>query len=203
MSNDLEAVRRLTQSYRHLRGYEQLPVALFWLAIVTRKVTGWGGSALLSGASAIDASLLAASLVGFYAIKRYYDRRFGVVKAGPGGAAGCAIAAAVFIGFLALQTVSVALRLPVQLGFLGVGLALAIYALRRFELEGQRLFPAAFLMIISVWPRVVDPPQGYQELWYSVFGFGFGVVWIVMAIWDHRTLVKAFERARLADARIA
>jgi len=198
MSHDPQAIRRLTQSYRYLRGYEQLPVALFWLAQVTKKVTGWGGSATLIGNLPLDAGLIAATLVSFYAIKRYYDRRFGVVKTA-GGAAGCAMAAVVFIGFIALQTVSVAARLPVQLGFLGLGLALAIYALRRFKLEGQRLFAAAFLMIISVWPPVADPPWGEQELWYSVFGFGFGAIWIVMGIWDHRTLVKAFERARVAD----
>ena len=200
MSNDPEAVRRLTLSYRHLRGYEQIPFALAWLALVTGKVMGWKGGVVLTSDLTVLIGLLAFTVVARYPIKRYYDRRCGVVQPVGAGGAGCVIAAAVFIVFIALQTVSVVMRLPVQLGFLAGGLALAVYALRRFRLEGQRLFLAAFLMFISVWPPVADPPWGPQELWYSVFGFGFGAIWIVLAIWDHRTLVKAFEQARFADA---
>ncbi len=184
-----DEIRRLTHSYRRLRGYEQLPFAVAMFASVTADVMTWrpaGYSTTLLGFLALAAPVA-------YLIKRYYDRRFGVVKT---ASMGIGSALALFVGFLALHFVTDALSVRVHLGLLAAGVALAIYALRRFKLEGNRLLFAAFLAILSVWPPTGAAPAGAQ--WHLVFGFGFSALWIILAIWDHHTLVKAFERAPAA-----
>jgi hypothetical protein len=189
MSYDPESIRRLTQRYRYLRGFEQIPLALVVLGTWSTDVLG------LRWSPVVFVVLLAVAIPAMRAIGRYYDRRFGVVKApGWGGATWTLI----LVAFFALQVVSNYNALPVQLGFLAAGLGLAVYALRNFALEGQRLLVAAFFMVISVWPPISDPRET-NELWRSAFAFGFPAVWILMGLWDHHTLVKAFESARLAD----
>jgi hypothetical protein len=69
--------------------------------------------------------------------------------------------------------------------------------LRNFALEGQRLLLAVFFIVISVWPPISVPWDA--DVWQSAAGLGLPVVWTLMALWDHRMLVKAFERARLTD----
>lgn len=187
MAHNPEAIRRLTRSYRFLRGYEQIPFA-FWAIAPQALDRQFPGYLLAFGL------VTAVTMAATHAIKGYYDRRFGVVATA--GGHGWRIAVGV-VGFFALQFVSNGFGLRVQLGFLAVGVAVAIYALRRFELEWQKLFVAVFLMIISVWPPIADP-RAPSQLWQTVFVYGFPPAWIAMSIWDHRTLVKTFERARLA-----
>ena len=200
MGQDLEEIRRLTLSYRFLRGYEQIPFALLWLAMVAAEVAGWRRPGVLTHDLTLVVAFVA-TVVASYPIRRYYDRRFGVVKPAPGTGFGFWVV--VFFALITLQVVSVSLDLPLQLGLLAAGLGLAVYSLRRFKLEGHRLFLAAFLMLVSVWPPVADTSGGFQDPWYSVFGFGFGALWIAMGIWDHRTLVRAFERSRLEEPHAA
>lgn len=187
MAQDSEIIRRLTRSYRFLRGYEQLPWALAVLAFHVFASRRFG----LAGLPITLAAALAAS----YAIKRYYDRRFGVVKTDGGVPGWLAIPA--FVVFMLLQFIANGFRLPVQLGFLALGIAVAIYAVRRFELEWQKLFVAVFFIGFSVWP-VTDPRGPGDDVWQAVFVYGFVSAWILMGVWDHRMLVRGFERARLA-----
>jgi hypothetical protein len=188
MSHDPESIRRLTQSYRYLRGYAQIPLAL---AILGTKVSS---AVEFAWSPAVFVVLFALAIPAMRAIDRYYDRRFGVVKARGWGAGAWAIA---IVTFFVLELVSFGFGLPVQLGFLGAGVACAVYALRPFELEKQRLLLAVFLVAISIWPLSFFGPS--DEPWSEPMTLGFVAVWIVMAIWDHRALVKAFERTHVAD----
>jgi hypothetical protein len=184
MSNDPDYIRRLTQSYRYLRGLEQIPLAVVVLGM-------WIANALQTAwALLVFVVPLLLAIPAMRAIGRYYDRRFGVVKA-PGWRRGAWLPIA--IAFFVLQGVATAFALPVQLGFLMLGVGLAFHAVRNFRLEGQRLLLAAFLVFISVWPPITVPWEA-NELWQVTFRFGFVAVWIAMAIWDHRVLVKAFQR---------
>lgn len=190
MVSNAERIRGLTRSYRYLRGYEQIPFGL-WAAtphLLDREGPGFLPMFLLASAVALAAT---------HAIKRYYDRRFGVVAAS--GGTGWRVVAIGVPGFFALQFVSNGLDLRVQLGFLAVGVAFAVYALRHLELHWQKLLVGVFLMIVSVWPPITGP-LGPDELWSNVFAIGFPLVWIAMSVLDHRTLVRAFESARLAQA---
>jgi hypothetical protein len=191
MSHDPDAIRRLTQRYRYLRGLEQIPLALPVLGAWAADVLGLGWSPV------VFVVLLALAIPAMRAIGRYYDRRFGVVKA-PGWADRTWVL--ILVAFFALQVVANLFALPVQLGFLAAGVGLAVYALRNFALEGQRLLLAAFFVVISVWPPI-SVPWETNELWRSTFAVGFPAVWILMALWDHRMLVKAFERASLTDTQ--
>jgi hypothetical protein len=191
MSQDPESIRRLTQSYRYLRGWAQIPLALALLGSQLTGALGFMWSPL------VFIVLFALAIPAMRAIERYYDRRFGVVKARGWGAGAWAIG---IVAFFMLQLVSFGFGLPVQLGFFGAGIACAVYALRHFELEKQRLLLAVFLVAISVWPLPGEPWSEATELWFNyTVALGFVAVWIVMALWDHRVLVKAFERARLVD----
>jgi hypothetical protein len=191
MSHDPESIRRLTRRYRYLRGLEQIPLALVVLGTWTADVFG------LRWSPVVFVVLLALAIPAMRAIGRYYDRRFGVVKA-PGWGGGTWTL--ILVAFFALQVASNFWALPVQLGFLAAGLGLAVYALRNFTLERQRLLLAAFFVVISVWPPISDPSEG-NVLWRSVFAFGFPAVWILMGVWDHRALMKAFGKASLADTQ--
>jgi len=188
MSHDPESIRLLTQRYRFLRGLEQVPIALAFLAMAAANALDllWSPIVLVV--------LLALAIPASRAIGRYYDRRFGVVKA-PGW--GGRTLVLVLVTFFALQSLSAVFSLPVQLGFLAAGVGLAVYALRNFALEGQRLLLAVFFIVISVWPPISVPWDA--DVWQSAAGLGLPVVWTLMALWDHRMLVKAFERARLTD----
>jgi hypothetical protein len=195
MSNDPEAIRRLTHSYRYLRGYAQIPLALALLGSRSTSAMGF------AWAPVVFIVLFALAIPAMRAIDRYYDRRFGVVKARGWGAGAWAIAIATFF---VLQFVSVGFGLPVQLGFFGAGIACAVYALCHFELEKQRLLLAVFLVAVSVWPlsffgQSDEPWSESGELWNNTMAFGFIAVWIVMALFDHRALVKAFERTQVAE----
>jgi hypothetical protein len=187
MVQDPERIRRFTRTYVSLRGYEQLPFGLWAITphVLDRQRPGYLLVFLLISAVAFAAT---------HAIKRYYDRRFGVVATS--GGTGWRVMVAGALGFFALQFVSNGLELRVQLGFLAVGVAVAVYALRRFELQWQKLFVAVFLMVISVWPPITGP-LGPNEPWSNVFAIGFPLAWIAMCVWDHRTLVRTFESARL------
>jgi hypothetical protein len=189
MVQNPERIRRLTRSYHSLRGYEQIP---FGLWAITPHVFDREGPGYLLMFLLVSAVTFAAT----HAIKRYYDRRFGVVST-PGGT-GWRVVVVGLLGFFALQFVSNSLGLRVQLGFLAVGVAVAVYALRRFELQWQKLLVAVFLMIISVWPPITGP-LGPSELWSNVFAIGFPLVWIAMSIRDHRTLMRTFESIRLVQ----
>lgn len=189
MTHDPESIRRLTQRYRYLRGFEQIPLALVVLGTWTADAFG------LRWSPVVFVVLLALAIPAMRAIGRYYDRRFGVVKTPGWGGRTWAI---ILLTFFALQIASNYYALPVQLGFLAAGLALTVYASCNFALERQRLVVAAFFVVISVWPPNSDPRET-NELWRSAFAFGFPAVWILMGLWDHRTLVRAFERARPAD----
>jgi hypothetical protein len=189
-SPDPQAVRRLTQSYRTLRGLTQVPLALWFLVKHAALLIG---VPLLPGATLILAIPAAAAA---FAIHRYYDRRFGVVtrpaRSGPG------TWLLMLIAFVALQVASTYWALPVQLGFLAVGIAIAVHALRNFEFEAQRLFFAIFFIVVSFWgPSIFELFN--EERRYAAAAVAFDAMWIVVALWDHRTLVKAFERARLED----
>jgi hypothetical protein len=189
MVQDPERIRRLTRSYSYLRGYEQIPFGLWAVTphVFDRQQPGYLLVFLL---------VSAVSLAATHAIKRYYDQRFGVVATS--GGVGWRVMVVGVLGFFGLQFVSNGFGLRVQLGFLAVGVAVAVYALRRFELQWQKLFVAVFLMIISVWPPITGP-LGPNDLWSNVFAIGFPLVWIAMSIWDHRTLVRTFESARLVQ----
>jgi hypothetical protein len=189
MSHDPESIRRLTLSARYLRGLEQIPVALVFFGMGAADVFDFAWSPI------IFVALFALAVPAILAINRYYDRRFGVVKA-PARSIGRTWAI-MLIAFFILQPVSALFALPVQLGFLALGLAVAVHALRNFRLEGQRLLVAIFLVFISVWPPITVPWE--NEHWRVTAQFGFAAVCIVMGIWDHRALVKAFERARPAE----
>jgi hypothetical protein len=190
MSHDPESIRRLTQSYRYLRGYSQIPLALLVLALGANRILPPLASTL------IFLVVAALAIPTARALNRYYDRRFGVVKASGWGAGPWTL---VVVTFFVLQLLSGALRLPVQLGFLGAGIALAAYALRHLELEKQRLLLAAFFLVLGVSPQRFFT-SGAADFWSGVTQLGFVAVWIVMALWDHQVLVKAFERTRLVSA---
>lgn len=189
MAQDVEAIRQLTRSYRFLRGYEFIPAVLFfatWVVVPWRRFNG-------SLRGLLFILLLAVTISAFFAIRGYYDRRFGVVEPiRHGWERWLGVSIVVFV---ALQSVSRGFGLPVQLGFLYLGVACAIYAVRNFAVERQRLLFAAVLIIMSVWP--IDSLRWPNDLWAMIT---FPGTLIVMAIWDHLTLVKLFERARGAAA---
>jgi hypothetical protein len=103
------------------------------------------------------------------------------------------------IAFVALQVTSAYLVLPVQLGFLAIGVVIAVPALRNFKLEGQGLFFAVFFVAIAFWgPSIFELLSEPHR--YAAAAITFDATWIMVAFWNHRTLVKAFERARLDNS---
>lgn len=193
MSRDPQGIRRLTQSYRTLRGLEGLPFLLYFLARHSAALMGvsWSPSAFLP--------LSFASIAAAFAIHRYYDRRFGVVTTSLRWGGGTLVLA--LIAFVALETASAYLELPVQLGFLAIAVVIAVHALRDFELKGHRLFAAIPFVVIAFSERSIfealDPTVPKPPSFYAA-AVAFDAIWIMVALWDHRMLVKAFERARLA-----
>jgi hypothetical protein len=191
MSHDPEAIRRLTRGYRNLRGLAYLPFALYFLVTHSANLVDvrfWPIAGLVLGVAAAAAAFAAHS---------YYDRRFGVVTRLARWGGGTLVLA--LIALVALQVTSAYLALPVQLGFLAVGIAIAVHALRHFELYGQRLFFAMIFIVFSFLAQSSFDLRAPDEFWHEAAAVGFDAIWIMVAIWDHRTLVKAFDRARLAD----
>jgi hypothetical protein len=189
MAQDLEAVRLLARNYRLLRGFEGVPFAL---ALVAMHLIDWrrfNGS--LRGLLFI--LLIAVTISAYFAIRGYYDRRFGVV-APLGGQHGWRWAGMAAV-FVALQIVSRRFGLPVELGLLAAGVAMAIYAACHFAIEGQKLLLAMLLIVMSVVPPI-DDSRGPYGLWHGVVAIVFPATFLVVALWDHRTLVKLFARAR-------
>jgi hypothetical protein len=84
----------------------------------------------------------------------------------------------------------------VQLGFFCLGVACAIHAVRHYAEEGQKLLLAVVLLVMAVWP--IDASRGPSGPWILIVALPTAL--IVMAVWDHWTLVKLFERARAAAA---
>jgi hypothetical protein len=199
MGQDPEAIRRLARDYRVLRGYEQIPLALAWIGLHLFSLLGAFDRDFPGAFRGLIAILVAAVvIVSVYAIKAYYDSRFGVVEPTKRAPPWPLVVGGI-VAFIVLQLVSKGLELRVQLGFLAAGIGLAIYALRRFRFEWQKLFPAVFLIGIAVWPPI-DVRAADGRLWHNVFVIGFASAWIVMSIRDHRALVRMFERARLEAA---
>ena len=195
--HDLEAIRRLTRSYRNLRACAQsLP---FWLWFLMRHSTGdltgmrsapitWVVTAIAAGAAAA-------------AMHRYYDRRFGVVTMPEWSGGGAGTFVLVPIAFVALQVTSAYWSLPVGLGLLAGGIAIAVYAFRHFELERHVLLYALILVALSFSPYSIFDAEDRKSFWFEAGTVGIDVICVVAALWSHRTLVKAFERVRPADTR--
>ena len=132
MGRDPQGIRRLTQNYETLRGLEAVPFLLYFLVKDSAALMGvslWP-TARLPGLIAVIAAV--------FAIHRYYDRRFGVVTASLRWGGGTLA----LIAFVALETASAYLELPAHLGFLAIGVVIAVFALRDFELKGHLLFAA-------------------------------------------------------------
>jgi hypothetical protein len=191
MVQDPEMIRRLTQSYHNLRGYEFIPAVLFLAALSAVPWRRFDGS--LRGLLFI--LLLAFAISAFYATRSYYDRRFGIVERRRYGWERRPWLVASIVAFLALQILSRVVALPVMLGFVFLGVGCAIYAVRHFAEEGQKLLLAVVLLVMSV--RPFDAPAGPSD-W--VLMVALPATLIVMAALDHRTLVQLFERARGAPA---
>jgi hypothetical protein len=189
MSHDPQVIRSLTERYGNLRGLAWLPMALWFFVTHSARSVGvnlWPVGSLILAIAAGAAAV---------AIQRYYDRRFGVVVAKP-ARWGAGTWVLMLIAFVALEATSGYLALPVHLGFLAIGIAIAAYALRRFELEGQRLLVALIFVWLAFWGRsIFDPPTPLPP-WYWVAAATFDMILIVVALLDHRALVKALERAR-------
>lgn len=196
MSQDPEAIRRLTESYGALRGSAQsLPFALWFLVQHSAELAGVPFASLPFGTGAY---LAIAATVGAVAMHRYYDRRFGVVTRPLRWWGGTLVLA--LVAFVALQVVSAYWTLPVQLGVLAIGIAVAAHALRHFELEGQHLLLAVIFIALSVSPLSIFDARDRESFSFQTGAVGIDVIWIIVALWDHRTLVRAFERVRRAHA---
>jgi len=192
---DPQGIRRLTQSYATLRGLEALPFLLWFLATHSAallNVSLWPSAGL---------PLIIVTIAAAFAIHRYYDRRFGVVTTPLRWGGGTLVLA--LVAFVALETASAYLALAVHLGFLAIGTAIAVFALREFELKGHRLFAAIPFVVIAFWGQSLFEffdPSAPKPLWHYAAAVSFDAIWIMVVLWDHRMLVKAFERARLPNA---
>jgi hypothetical protein len=194
MGHTLEGIRRLTGSYRRVRGCAQsLP---FWLWFLVN-----------DSADLVDARLgivtwlltaIAAAAVGV-AMHRYYDRRFGVVTMPEWSGGGGGTFVLVLIAFVALQVTSAYWTLPVELGLLVGGIAIAVYAFRRVELERHLLLYALILIALSFSPQSMFDAGDRESFSFKAGAVGIDVICIIAALWSHRTLVTAFERVRLAS----
>jgi hypothetical protein len=193
MSHDPHRIRRLTKSHATLRGLEALPFLLYFLVKHSAALMG------LSLSPYARLPLVIASIAAAFAIHRYYDRRFGVVTTPLSWGGGTLVLA--LIAFVALETASAYLELPVQLGVLAIGVVIAFFALRDLELKGHRLLAAIPFVAIAFSERSIfealDPTVPKPPSFYAA-AVAFDAIWIMVALWDHRMLVKAFERARLA-----
>jgi hypothetical protein len=188
MARDPETIRRLIRSYHSLRGYEFIPVVLFFAALSFVPWRGFDGS--LRGLLFI--LLVAFTISAFYAARSYYDRRFGMIERRRYGWERPRWIVASIVVFLALQILSRRFALPVELGFVCLGIACAVHAVRHFAEEGQKLLLAVVLLVMAVWP--IDASRGPSGPW--ILMVALPATLIVMAVWDHRMLVKLFERAR-------
>ena len=193
MSRDPQGIRRLTQSYATLRGLEGVPFLLYFLVQHSAALMG------MSLSPAARLPLVIASIAAAFAIHRYYDRRFGVVTIPLRWGGGTLVLA--LIAFVVLETVSAYLELPVELGFLAIAVLIAALALRDFELKGHRLLAAIPFVVIAFSERSIfealDPAVPKPPSFYAA-AVAFDALWIMVVLWDHRMLVNAFERARLA-----
>jgi len=198
MSHDPQAIRRLTESYRTLRGLESLPFALWFLAIHSAELMGAPFDVRWVRFAAMSLGIALAHAA--FAIHRYYDRRFGVVTrpARWGGDTWVLL----LIAFVTLEALSAYWALPVNLGFLAVALATAVHVVRNFELEKQRLLFALIFIALSFWGRSIFDLAAPKDVWFYAGAVAIDTIWIVVTLLDHRTLVKAFERARLADTSL-
>lgn len=194
MGHDLEAIRRLTRSYRNVRGCAQsLP---FWLWFLI------GHSADLMDVRRGPVTfvvMVIAAVAAVSAMHRYYDRRFGVVTMREWSGGGGGTFVLVLIAFVALQVMSAYWTLPVELGLFAGGIAIAVYAIRQFELERHVLLYALILIALSFSPYSIFDAEDRESLWFEAAAVGIDVICVVAALWSHRTLVKAFERVRRAD----
>ena len=195
MGHDLEAIRRLTRSYRNVRGCAQsLP---FWVWFLI------GHSADLIGVRRGPVTfvvMVIAAVTAFGAMHRYYDRRFGVVTMPEWDGGGAGTFVLVLIAFVALQVTSAYWSLPVELGLLAGGIAIAVYAFRHFELERHVLLYALIPIALSFSPQSMFDAEDRASFSFQAGAVGIDVICIMAALWSHRTLVKAFERTRLAGA---
>ena len=196
LSPNPESIRQLTKSYRGLRGYQQLPFAIYLIGLTALQQLGW----VRQGNLNVSLGLFLVAAAAYGLIGKYYDHRFGVVQlAGSPNTASAAALVGLFAVYMVLQLIGFALGLPFQLGFLAAGLTLCAWSLRRLPFEAPKVLMGAFLILVAFWPPV-RTPQDDNPLWMAIFGFGFGTIWIVTALWDHYMLVRRFGALRLQDA---
>lgn len=197
MGHDLEAIRRLTRRYRNVRGCAQsLP---FWLWFLIGHSVDLLG--VRRGPATFRILMVIAAVAAFGAMHRYYDRRFGVVTMPEWDGGGVGTFVLALIAFAALQVMSAYWSLPVELGLLAGGIAIAVYAFRYFELERHVLLYALIPIALSFSPQSIFDAGDRASLSFKAGAVGIDVICIIAALWSHRTLVKAFERARPADPR--
>jgi hypothetical protein len=106
----------------------------------------------------------------------------------------------VLIAFVALQVTSAYWTLPVELGLLAGGIAIAVYAFRHFELERHVVLYALILVALSFSPYSIFDAEDRKSFWFEAGAVSIDVICVVAALWSHRTLVKAFERVRVANS---
>src|SRR5262245_54115830 len=123
MSHDPHAIRRLTESFRTLRGLESLPFALWFLTIHAAELMGAPFDVRWMRFAAMSLGIALAQAA--FAIHRYYDRRFGVVTRPARWGGGTWVL--LLIAFVTLEALSAYWALPVNLGFLAVALAIAVH----------------------------------------------------------------------------
>jgi len=187
---DLDQVRFVTRYYSALQGLKIVPFGLF-MTLMSFRSLGWpvlGGE----GDCTYTLPLLVLLIAGYYAIGRYYTRRFGEVQ--PVKEDGYWWKAMLPLFLLIAALVIENLLLP-HFSLTGLLVAAMLFYSARV-LRRPHYWAAGILMaVVSLLPLVVgsDPRNKIYGTMGFLWSLSLGLAWTVNGLIDHFMLVRSFK----------
>ena len=205
---NLERVRYVTENYEVLKGLKRVPVGLMNIALgvllwVLQVVDiprapedtygRWAVALVFNSLFYLLILLLIAALVLSFVFNDYYERRFGKVERRRFDRRRILIGATVVAGCLVAYGVDLAVRPPLRLGWLALGVVMIAHAWPKRRFRAHYIVMSALLVAASFLP-LLGIPLGDTLQGYSAFIVAFsGLQFVVGGIFDHLLLVRTMK----------
>jgi hypothetical protein len=187
--NKLERAKYLTGHYDALKGLKLVPIGLFLLVLSTRDL-GWN---LIGreGDCTYSLPLLLLVIAMYFAVDRYYARRFGSVQPRQPNSAliWSIVSMSVFFGVVVLEA---AVKLPFSLIGVVIGAALLFSGWKTHRIH--YIIGGAAMLVLGLLPLTpgLANPEALMPFGFW-FNFTLGLLWTVLGLVDHFILVRGMN----------
>jgi hypothetical protein len=191
---DPERIKRFTRGVAIMRDPPWIPIAV-WMSVVPM-LAQFGVIAAPWELYSFPVAALATALAS-----HWFKRTYGIVTPSPGAlrgtGSGCLNVGVAAVVFLGLQLLTVATRLPVELGVLAFGAWLAWGARASKGLRPHLYLLAAIVVGLAFLPLINNlTARGSLQYYGAIFMSAFGVGWLYVCLQDFRAIRRSLRDAQ-------